>query len=164
MELKQIKELMASMVRSGIKRLSIKNQGFALELERESRGSESDPELWTESEEKGGREYLTIKKQPHELPTHQNMPPLPSSNLSKEESPGTFITSPMVGTFYSSPSPEDPTFVKVGDKVTKQTVVCIIEAMKVMNEIKAGVDGTVVEVLVDAGNPVEFGTKLFRVS
>lgn len=161
MELKQIKELMTSMVRSGINRVSIKNQGFELELERGSRSSESESDIWTESEENGGREYQTLKKQPQELPSHQNKPPLP---LTKEESPGSFITSPMVGTFYSSPSPEDPTFVKVGDKVNKQTIVCIIEAMKVMNEIKAGVEGTVVEVLVDAGNPVEFGTKLFRVS
>ena len=55
----------------------------------------------------------------------------------------------MVGTFYSAPSPDDPAFVKVGDKVDENTVVCIIEAMKVMNEVKAGVSGTVAEVLVE---------------
>ena len=70
----------------------------------------------------------------------------------------------MVGTFYNTPSPEDPVFVKPGDKVEKHSVVCIIEAMKVMNEVKAGVAGTIVEVLVENGHPVEFGTKLFRVS
>lgn len=82
----------------------------------------------------------------------------------KEEVPGTYITSPMVGTFYASPSPDDPSFIKVGDKVEKNTVVCIIEAMKVMNEVKAGTSGTVLELLVESGHPVEFGTKLFKVS
>lgn len=69
----------------------------------------------------------------------------------------------MVGTFYLSPSPEDPQFVSVGDKVDKNTVMCIIEAMKVMNEVKAGISGIVEEILVDNAHPVEFGTKLFRI-
>ena len=69
----------------------------------------------------------------------------------------------MVGTFYSSPSPDQPPFVKVGDRVEPGTVVCIIEAMKVMNEVKAGFSGTVAEVLGHSGQPVEFGFKLFRV-
>lgn len=76
---------------------------------------------------------------------------------------GTYVTSPMVGTYYASPSPEDAHFVKVGDKVEKHTVVCIIEAMKVMNEVKSGHAGTVAEILVENGQPVEFGTKLFRI-
>ena len=69
----------------------------------------------------------------------------------------------MVGTFYTSPSPEDAPFVKVGDKVDKNTVVCIIEAMKVMNEIKAEVKGIVTQTLVENGKPVEFGQPLFKV-
>ncbi len=81
----------------------------------------------------------------------------------KEDVKGVFVTSPMVGTFYTSPSPEDSPFVKVGDKVDKNSVVCIIEAMKVMNEIKANVSGTVAEILVETSQPVEFGTKLFRI-
>ena len=86
-----------------------------------------------------------------------------SSEQPKEDLNSTYVTSPMVGTFYTSPSPEDPPFVKVGDKIDKNTVVCIIEAMKVMNEIKANVSGTVAEVLVETGQPVEFGSKLFRI-
>jgi len=73
------------------------------------------------------------------------------------------ILSPMVGTFYLSPAPDQPPFVKVGDKVETNTVVCIIEAMKVMNEIKAEIKGVVTEVLVENGKPVEFGQPLFRV-
>lgn len=159
MELKQIKELMASMTRSGIKRVSIKNKGFELELEREVKSETVSPEIWTESEVRGDREYQMIKKIPHELPSSRM-----ATGAHKEEVDGLFITSPMVGTFYLTPTPEDPPFVKVGDKVEKQTVVCIIEAMKVMNEIKAGHSGAIVEVLVESGSPVEFGTKLFRVA
>ena len=67
----------------------------------------------------------------------------------------------MVGTFYACPSPDQPPFVKEGDKVQEDTVICIIEAMKVMNEIKAKTKGTIKKVLIKAGQPVEFGTKLF---
>ena len=73
------------------------------------------------------------------------------------------ITSPMVGTFYSSPSPEAPAFVEAGKTVNPDTVVCIIEAMKVMNEIKAEISGKVVEVVAENGKPVQFGQVLFRV-
>ena len=73
------------------------------------------------------------------------------------------IVAPMVGTFYRSPSPESPPYVEVGKEVTPDTVVCIIEAMKVMNEIKSEIAGTVVEVLAESGKPVEFGKPLFRV-
>jgi acetyl-CoA carboxylase biotin carboxyl carrier protein len=76
---------------------------------------------------------------------------------------GTFVTSPMVGTFYSAPASGQPPFVKVGDHVQAHTVVCIVEAMKVMNEVKAGVSGKIVEILVDNAHPVEFGARLFRV-
>ena len=70
----------------------------------------------------------------------------------------------MVGTYYGSPSPDDDPFVKVGDSVKEDTVVCIIEAMKVMNEVKAGKRGVVGEVFLDNADPVEFGTKLLTIS
>jgi len=73
------------------------------------------------------------------------------------------IDSPMVGTFYTSPNPDAEPFVKVGDQVTPDTVVCIIEAMKVFNEIKAECSGTIAKVLVNNGESVEFGQKLFLV-
>ncbi len=73
------------------------------------------------------------------------------------------INSPIVGTFYTSPSPEAGPFVKVGDVVNDDTVVCIIEAMKVMNEIKAEMSGTITEICVSNGQAVEFGQPLFRV-
>ncbi len=74
-----------------------------------------------------------------------------------------YITSPIVGTFYTSASPDSPAYVSKGQEVDEDTVVCIIEAMKVMNEIKAEIKGTIVEVLVENAKPVEFGQKLFSV-
>ena len=73
------------------------------------------------------------------------------------------ITSPMVGTFYRAASPESPPFIDVGQEVNEDTVVCIIEAMKVMNEIKAEVKGVIAEVVAENGKPVQFGQALFKV-
>ena len=73
------------------------------------------------------------------------------------------ITSPMVGTFYAAASPDSPPYVSVGQEVTEDTVVCIIEAMKVMNEIKAEVRGVIAEVVAETGKPVQYGQALFKV-
>ena len=73
------------------------------------------------------------------------------------------IVSPMVGTFYSAPSPDAPSFAKVGDKVGEKSIVCIVEAMKLMNEIEADVAGEITEVLVENGQLVEYGQPLFHV-
>ena len=80
-----------------------------------------------------------------------------------KESRGIEIPSPMVGTFYRSPSPDASPYVEVGDRIGKDTPVCIVEAMKVMNEIKAEVEGEILEILVQNGEPVEFGQPLFLV-
>lgn len=87
----------------------------------------------------------------------------PAANGSGDEAGFAYVKSPMVGTFYRSPSPENPPFVENGSKVEEKTVVCIIEAMKIMNEIQAEAKGTVVEVLVENGQPVEYGQRLFKI-
>ena len=76
---------------------------------------------------------------------------------------GNPVPAPIAGVFYRSPSPASPSFVKEGDSVVQGQTLCIIEAMKVMNEVKAGVKGIVAEVCLENGHPVEFGTKLFRI-
>ncbi|NLY93471.1 MAG: acetyl-CoA carboxylase biotin carboxyl carrier protein [Myxococcales bacterium] len=76
---------------------------------------------------------------------------------------GEYITSPFVGTFYRAPSPTSPPFVDVGQKVAKGRPLCIVEAMKLMNEIEAEFPCTILEILVENGKPVEYGDKLFRV-
>lgn len=82
--------------------------------------------------------------------------PVPEADLE-------FVTSPIVGTFYESPSPDAPAFVKAGDVVEKGQVLCIIESMKLMNEIEAEISGTVVAKLIENGKPVEYGEKLFSI-
>lgn len=147
MDLKQIEKLMAAMGRHGVRSLALRQDDFEIELEKEGEpGYAAQP-----------------MAQPMAAPAAAA--PMPSAApAAPAEQGGKAITSPMVGTFYSAPSPDDPPFVKVGDNVSADTVVCIVEAMKVMNEVKAGVSGTITEVLHKNGDPVEFGTKLFRIT
>ena len=90
--------------------------------------------------------------------------PAPPTPAAEAEDEGLFVISPMVGTFFTAASPEVEDFVKVGDHVGPETTVCIVEAMKVFNEIPAEVSGKIVAVLVQNGDPVEFGQKIFKVS
>lgn len=89
--------------------------------------------------------------------------PVPTAAAPAAEKSGHAVTSPFVGTFYRTPAPDQPSFVEVGSVVKKGQVLCIIEAMKLMNEIEADVAGRVVEILVENGQPVEFGQTLFRI-
>lgn len=151
MDIDQIKELMNHLEASKLKKLVLKKGDFEIHLEKDSVGE---------------RVKLPRQMAAENETAFQSEAPLKGERGGSREliePSGTFVTSPMVGTFYSSPSPEQPSFVKVGDKVNEHTVVCIIEAMKVMNEVKAGLSGTIAEVLVDNSQPVEFGTRLFRI-
>lgn len=152
---------MTAMGRTGTKRLLIKKEGFELELERQENGARISESLLEPSEELITKQENALQRAASAISLGKEITLTGKGN---EDVASIYVTSPMVGTFYSSPSPEDPSFVKVGDKIEKHTVVCIIEAMKVMNEVKAGVSGTVAEVLVESGHPVEFGTKLFRIT
>jgi acetyl-CoA carboxylase biotin carboxyl carrier protein len=166
-DLKQIKELMTAMERAGIKKLTIKQKGGdELHLERQEEHPPQPhppvaafyPPVYAHPstrEVEGVGRAPSVQKAIHEEPSNKEKKP--------EEKSGRFVTAPLVGTFYAATSPEDPYFVKIGDRVDENTVVCIIEAMKVMNEVKAGMSGTIMEVLVDNAHPVEFGTKLFRI-
>ena len=90
-------------------------------------------------------------------------PAAPKAEAKAVEAPGTLVSSPFVGTFYRAPSPDSPPFTEAGQKVKKGQVLCIVEAMKLMNEIECEVDGTVAEIFVQNATPVEFGEKLFRI-
>ncbi len=79
------------------------------------------------------------------------------------EKPGQLVTSPFVGTFYRTPGPDQPPFVELGASVRKGQVLCIVEAMKLMNEIEAETSGTIAEIFVENGDPVDFGQSLFRI-
>jgi len=120
-------------------------------------------------EEKGVKYEVRREKGHVAVPSPGPNPAPPSfpgkaEEKEKEQEEGLVaITSPMVGTFYRSPSPEAPSFVDTGDKVEPGKVVCIIEAMKLFNEIEAEVKGTVVKILAENGKPVEYGQKLFLI-
>lgn len=147
---------------TGTQELYYKTNEFEIKLTRPSHGKnevvvqQTDPFHYETQAQKFTR---TIADIPPSLNSLHEQP-----KESKISDSGVFVTSPMVGTFYTASAPDAPPLVKVGDTIHKDTVVCIIEAMKVMNEVKAGVSGTVTEVLVENGHPVEFGTKLFSIS
>jgi acetyl-CoA carboxylase biotin carboxyl carrier protein len=163
-DLKQIKELMAAMERAGIKKLTIKQKGGdEVHLERQD---ENPPH----AQHHAAAFYPPIYANVPPREPEGAMRPSPAQKIvqdeassGKEEKAGKFVTAPLVGTYYAAISPEDPHFVKVGDRVEENTVVCIIEAMKVMNEVKSGISGTVAEILIDNAHPVEFGARLFRI-
>ncbi len=175
MEVKQIKDLMAAMGRTGVKRLAIKREGFELELERETNEGSSrlaeqvlelveDNPMRSELELHRAQGFLKRRNRDGEAQHKEDISNESSAEpAAPSEAEGEFITAPIVGTFYLSPSPEDPAFTKVGDRVEADTIVCIVEAMKVMNEVKAGISGVVAEILVGNGQPIEFGTNLFRI-
>jgi acetyl-CoA carboxylase biotin carboxyl carrier protein len=92
-----------------------------------------------------------------------SVPSLVPQPVVADESDVTYVTSPFVGTFYRSPSPDAPPFVNAGNQIREGQALCIVEAMKLMNEIEADCSGTVLDILVENGKPVEFGQKLFKV-
>jgi len=166
MDLKQIKELMAAMRRGGIKKLTIKEKtGYELHLECEDEHppyphghpSFAYPQVFAPPP----HHVKEIESPRHTAAIPQQKSPAETASGPQES--GRYVTAPLVGTFYNAASPEDPPFAKVGDRVDENTVLCIIEAMKVMNEVKAGMSGVIEEVLVDNAHPVEFGTKMFRI-
>ena len=127
----------------------IEKEGFRLKLQRGA--SAPQPTIASSAATAGP---------PKTGPTGAEPPPAakPIESVPMKE-----IVSPMVGTFYRAASPDAPPFVDLGKAVTEETVVCIIEAMKVMNEIKAETSGFIAEVLAENGKPVQFGQALFRV-
>ena len=135
---------------NNLSEFELEKQDFKIRLKK---GPEGDIEKFVEK---------MVPKTP--LPSPAPQIPTPQPSVTPVAAPKTVeIKSPMVGTFYKAPSPDATPFVKVGDDIEVGQVVCIIEAMKLMNEIKSEVKGKVVSVLVENGDPVEFGQVLFLV-
>ena len=154
MELKDIKELIALIRKNDLSEFSLEQEGFKITLKR---GYESQP--LTAGLSYGpqllgpGQLQLSATGQGAAAPAA--LPPPQAETLRD-------LPSPMVGTFYSAASPDAPPFASVGQQITPDTVICIIEAMKVMNEIKSEVSGTIVEIVAENGKPVQYGQPLFR--
>jgi acetyl-CoA carboxylase biotin carboxyl carrier protein len=140
MELEDLKELIEYLKDTDITEISVEKDGIKVKIKREK--------------------FIS----PIEIPsqkfssTHEKI-----LEKTEEETRVITVTSPIVGTFYRAPSPEAEPFVEVGSKVKKGQVLCIIEAMKLMNEIESEVDGIVIKILVENGQPVEYGEPLFLI-
>jgi len=157
--MEELRELITLLRDNGLAELELENEGFRVRLRRESAVGESS--------------HASV---PHHAPAPVAEAPAPAAAPSGPAHPGTqattaaaqdqdlhIIQSPIVGTFYRSPSPTAESFVKIGSNVEPETVVCIIEAMKLMNEIQAETSGEVVKIYVENGQPVEYGQPLFGI-
>lgn len=152
MDIKEIRSLIDLMKKNGVAVFKMEKEGFKITLK--TAGAPGSPQY--------------ISTQPLVQWSEQAAQPVaitdaaPAAPVAAPASSGIEVKSPMVGTFYGSPSPESPAFISVGQEITPDTVVCIIEAMKVMNEVKSEVSGTVTEICAENGKPVQYGQALFR--
>jgi len=154
----ELRELIALLRDNGLAELELENEGFRVRLRRESAASET-------------QHAVAAAAPPAPAPAPVAAPPAPSpahpgtqaTTAAAQDQDLHIITSPIVGTFYRSPSPTAESFVKIGSNVEPESVVCIIEAMKLMNEIQAEASGEVVKIYVENGQPVEYGQPLFGI-
>ena len=153
MDLKDIKAIIDLMRKNSISEFEMEKEDFKIKLKRGTNAG-GQPTVCDDASP------ALLGHQPGPAPALQagGQPP-PATSASKELE----IKSPMIGTFYRAPSPESPPYVEIGNEVTPDSVVCIIEAMKVMNEIKAETRGIITQILVDNAKPVEFGQPLFKI-
>ena len=152
-DIKEIRSLIDLMKKNGVAVFKMEREGFKITLKT----SEA-----TASHALVTSQPIVAYSEPAALPAASTPAPAAGTSAAPATSGGIEIKSPMVGTFYASPSPDAPPFVSVGQQVTPGTVICIIEAMKVMNEVKAEVSGTVTEICAENGKPVQFGQAMFR--
>jgi acetyl-CoA carboxylase biotin carboxyl carrier protein len=149
MDLKDIKAIIDLMRKNSLSEFELEKQDFKIKLKRGT----TQPSIPAEE-----------SSQPYGLPAPAPAPlalPLPAA--APAASSLLEIKCPMIGTFYRAPSPESADYVEIGTEVTPETVVCLIEAMKVMNEIKAEAKGIITQILVENAKPVEFGQPLFTI-
>jgi acetyl-CoA carboxylase biotin carboxyl carrier protein len=145
-DLKDIKAIIDLMKKNSISEFELERQEFKIKLKRGGNAAYPDePQI---------QAYAPVAM----IPPASVATSLPASSSADQE-----IKSPMIGTFYRAPSPEAANYVEVGSEVNPDTVVCIIEAMKVMNEIKAEMKGVITQVVVENAKPVEFGQPLFKI-
>lgn len=164
MDLKEIKAVIDLMTKNGLTEFELEKGDVKLRVKRGPSGE------WTTSAAPAAHASAGTQPLPQIMVAPVAAAPLaaapqaaaPSASAAPAASNLNNIVSPMVGTFYRSPAPDSPPYIDVGQEVNEETVVCIIEAMKVMNEIKAEMRGTIAEVIAENGKPVQFGQALFR--
>lgn len=175
LDLNEIRQLLLTLDRTEIEELTLKTQEFELTV-RKGMGSQSAASASAGAGDKSNLAATELQYDSARMPAGTDLvsrrvdsTAINSTTVSMAASPSieqkfTEIPSPMVGTFYRAPAPSEPPFVEVGDRVRSGQTVCIIEAMKLMNEIEAEVSGQVMEILVPNGEPVEYGQPLMRIN
>ncbi|MGP1273439.1 MAG: acetyl-CoA carboxylase biotin carboxyl carrier protein [Phycisphaerales bacterium] len=155
-DIRKLKELVRLMVENDLTELDLQDQEETVSLKR---GGAGGPVVWQQP-----MVGAAPAMHPYAAPGSSIDDDTSADQGDAGDTAGLIpVESPMVGTFYASPNPESPAFVKVGDSVSSDTVVCLVEAMKVFNEIKAETTGTVARCLVENGQAVEFGQPLFMI-
>ncbi|MCU1348023.1 MAG: accB [Acidobacteria bacterium] len=166
MNFKEILELIDKVAERGLAGVEIEQAGMKIRIE----GKAAQPQVFHSfmQNDLGAQQQPMLPSIPvHALPQAPTAAQTAAANaraLEEVEAGQHIITSPIVGTFYRSPNPESPSFVNVGDRVSKGQVLCIIEAMKLMNEIESDVDGVIATIYPQNGQPIEYGEKLFAVA
>lgn len=150
MNIEEIKKILQLMQENNLAEFEMEKDGFRIALKKSQPEYQSPPQV---------QNVLSQVPQTHPQTAHSEKPVAEKEDKTKYHE----IVSPMVGTFYASPSPDSEPFVKIGDEIHADDVICILEAMKVMNEIKSEVHGRIVDILVENAEPVEFGQPLFKV-
>ena len=154
MKLKEIQNLIKFVAKSGANEVSLEMEDVKITIKTSS----GTPPIVVQ-------EPIVVPQQPVSpvsIPTPDTIEPTPEAPTDDESNLIT-ITSPIIGTFYRMPSPDKPTFVEVGDRISVGTVLCVIEAMKLFNDIESEISGKIVKILVDDSSPVEFDQPLFLV-
>lgn len=149
LDLNQLRELLAILNQTDIAELTLKGNDFELTVRKGDRSS--------------AQAVITSDAAASVVSSKESAAPPPEAAQPSGDKSWIEVISPMVGTFYRSPAPDDPPFVEVDDPIRRGQTVCIIEAMKLMNELEAEVNGVVKEILVENGQPIEYGQPLMRV-
>jgi acetyl-CoA carboxylase biotin carboxyl carrier protein len=163
MNLNEIQELIKFVSRSGVTEVEIEQKDFKITIKTEAKKAKTEQTIVLQQPAVAPAQVAAIPAAPVQAPAPAATPAPAAAPAPADDAKLITIKSPMIGTFYRSPGPDKAVFVNVGDEVKQGKVVCIIEAMKLFNEIESEISGKIVKVLVDDASPVEYDQPLFLV-
>lgn len=166
MEMSEIQSLIRFVAKTNVSEVELETKDFKITIkspDKSRKGSEGETTIIQQVPVMGQPMHVAQPAAPAAPVAAAAPAEAPAATAAEPESKGEEITSPMIGTFYRSSSPDKPAFVGVGDTIKAGDTICIIEAMKLFNEIEAEVSGTIIKVLADDATPVEYGTPMFLV-
>ncbi|MDA8648216.1 acetyl-CoA carboxylase biotin carboxyl carrier protein [bacterium] len=163
MNIKEIQDLIKFVAKSGVNEVEIEQKDFKITIKSEDKSAREEKQIIVQAAPAAPAPIAAAPVPVAAAPAPAAVPAAPAAAAADEESKYETIPSPMIGTFYRSSGPDKDAFVSVGDTITPESTVCIIEAMKLFNDIEAEISGKIVKVLVDDATPVEYGQPLFLV-